>query len=86
MNIRNEIFGHLSDDEFAQAQKEAREEQNAREERKNKSLCHYAIPDWQGQGGMVEFWLNSDGAYECMDTRIDDAKIRDGIRAFARDM
>ena len=75
----NSVFGNVS----TKAENKAKAEQAEKLLRKEKSLWHFKIPDWLGEGGTREFWMNSDGTYESEDNRIDDTKIRDGIRAFA---
>lgn len=74
------LFSEITEEAKAEAKIRIAEKQN----RKNNSFFHCRIPDWQGQGGMVEFWINNDGTYESDDTRLDDSKIRDGIAAMLR--
>ncbi len=78
---RFRFFGKIAKDEGYL--KEIRIECLKKEMRRAKSNWHCSIPDWTGSGGMVDFWINDDGTYECMDSRIDDQKIREGIRRFA---
>ena len=51
--------------------------------RRDASQVRCSLPDWTGQGGIVEFWQNADGSYELMHIRVSDGEIRDGMRALA---
>ena len=68
----------------AEALEDARLKREEKLRRKVSSYFHCAIPDWTGSGGMVHFWINDDGSFECEDSRIDDAMIREGIKRFAK--
>jgi hypothetical protein len=84
--LRKEITMKKFDALFSGITEEAKAEAKVRiaekQERKNASLFHCRIPDWRGQGGMVEFWINNDGTYEADDAN--DSKIRDGIAAMLK--
>lgn len=82
LNTRKQVsyFGEATTIEMLT---DARNKMLQREVRRQKSFYHCTIPDWTGSGGMVDFWINDDGTYECMDSRIGDAEIRQGIAAFA---
>ena len=69
------LFGHITEEQKAEAKKEY----EAKQERKQKSFYHCSIPDWNGQGGMIEFWINEDNSFESEDSRIQDKEIREGI-------
>ena len=47
--------------------------------RRDASQLVCVLPDWTGHGGVVQFWLNPDGTYGSMDSRIDDKEIRRGM-------
>lgn len=51
--------------------------------RRDASQVRCSLPDWTGQGGIVEFWQNADGSYESMDSLVGDDEIRDGMRILA---
>ena len=74
-----EMFGNLTDEEYAEMTKEGQQKRKEMLERKEKSFYHCRIPDWTGQGGMVEFWINEDNSFESEDSRIQDKEIREGI-------
>jgi len=74
------LFGHFTKEQKAEAEKEY----DAKQERKEKSFFHCRIPDWTGQGGMVEFWINDDNSFESDDSRIQDKEIREGIKKLLR--
>lgn len=79
------MFKNLSDEEYKKIIEKAQENRKEMLERKKKSLYHCRIPDWTGQGGMVNFWINDDGSFESEDSRIQDKEIRMGIKKFAND-
>jgi hypothetical protein len=79
--FRKTFYSHLTDTEYEQLKNEAAEAAKQKEERKNKSKFLCRIPDWTGQGGMVEFWINDDNSFETIDSRINDSDIRDGLKA-----
>ena len=74
----NTLFGHISDE----AMETGKIEMNERSKRKSDSLFDCRIPDWTGNGGMVDFWINDDGTFESEDSRIDDDKI--SVSAYLR--
>jgi len=80
-----EMFGNLTDEEYAEMTKEGQQKRKEMLERKEKSPWHFRIPDWTGQGGTIEFWVNDDGSFESEDSRIQDREIRKGIKIFAND-
>ncbi len=84
MDKRFEALFGASTPEKKEAIEAAKIEMDARKLRKELSFFHCRIPDWRGQGGMVEFWINDDGSFETEDTRLDDTKIRDGVESLLR--
>lgn len=70
---------NIREEAFQEAVAEARQAREERMKRKAASFWHCRIPDWTGQGGMVEFWINEDGTFETDDGHIDDRMIREGI-------
>jgi hypothetical protein len=83
--FRKTIFGNLTDEEYEQMKVQAQEKKEKMLKRKEKSFYHCRIPDWTGQGGMVDFWINEDGTFESEDSRIQDKEIRNGVKKFAND-
>lgn len=71
-----EMMGNLSDEEFNRITNNAKENLKQQQIRKGKSKFVCRIPDWIEQGGMIEFWINEDGSFETMDSRINDSDMR----------
>lgn len=84
MNKFKSVFGELTEDR-KEAIKQAEINRIKMLKRKEKSFYHCRIPDWTGEGGMREFWVNKDGSFESEDSRIQDKEIRKGIKKFAED-
>ena len=78
------VFGKTSS-LHQQAQDEKKKEREEMLKRKSESSFLCQIPDWTGQGGVLEFWINKDGTFESEDTRLSSEDIKDGIRKFAND-
>jgi hypothetical protein len=66
-DLRKLFYNHLSEEEFNQVIKESKQKHEEMLNRKNNSNFICRIPDWTGQGGMVEFWINSDNTFESED-------------------
>lgn len=58
---------------------EARKAREEKAKRKAASFWHCRIPYCLDGGGMLEFWINTDGTFEAEDNRIDDRMIRECI-------
>jgi hypothetical protein len=43
----------------------------------------FTLPNWYGEGGTIEVWINNDNSFECMDNRIVDADIRSAMISLA---
>ena len=78
--VRNEVFetlfGHYTEDEVA----ESKQRWDAKMLRKSNSPFQCRIPNYPEVGGMIEFWINDDGTFECEDSRINHDKIRNLVK------
>lgn len=64
MGELREMMGNLTNEEYDKVIAEAKTNRINKENRKNNSNTICKIPDWTGQGGMVEFWINDDNKFE----------------------
>jgi hypothetical protein len=84
MNKFKSVFGELTEErKEAIRQVEVKKAERLKRKRNSQFCC--IIPDWTGEGGMREFWINEDGSFESEDDRIQDREIRRGIKKFAED-
>jgi hypothetical protein len=78
------FYSNLSDTEYEKLMADSIQKAAEKQARKEASKFQCRIPDWTGQGGMVEFWINEDNTFECEDSRINDSMIREGLLSLAR--
>lgn len=74
------FFKDIPKEELEKALEESRIERDSRLKRKEKSQLHCLIPDWTGNGGMVNFWINGDGTLES--ENYNDGEIKDLLKKF----